>query len=64
MSPDLSKLLAPGQDVKIVAGGISVTGKVVQSSVVEFERKDRIRFLDGSEKWVNQAMVRAFLTAN
>jgi len=64
MSPDLSKLLAPGQSVQITAGKLVVTGKVVQTSVVEFERRYRIRFSDGSEKWVNQAMVRTFLTSN
>ena len=64
LSADLSMLLSPGQTVRISTETLSVSGKVVQTSIVEFERRYRIRFSDGSEKWVNQAIVRTFLTSN
>lgn len=57
---DLTRLLAVGQTVRTG----NVTAKVDLVSVSDYERKYRLRFEDGSSRWVNQTLVRHLILQN
>lgn len=61
---DFGKLLTIGQFVRFNYNGVEFKAEVIGTSCMDYERKYRIRFHDGSSRWVNQAMVRHVLTIN
>ena len=61
---DFCKYLTKGDKVLVEAGDVASIATVKGSSVIEFERRYLLGFPDGSEKWVNQALVKMVLTKN
>lgn len=57
---DFSRLLVVGQVIQLK----NIQATVDLTSVSDFERKYRLRFEDGSHKWVNQSLVRHMLVQN
>lgn len=57
---DLTKLLTNGQRVQVN----DIVAVVDLTTVETMERRYRLRFEDGSTKWVNQALARQLLQKN
>ncbi|MFA6049878.1 MAG: hypothetical protein WC761_01655 [Candidatus Paceibacterota bacterium] len=61
---DFCKYLSKGDQVTLDVGSITATATVKRTSVIEFERRYLLSFEDGTEKWVNQFLVKTLLTKN
>ena len=61
---DLCKYLSKGDQVTVDVGDNVAVATVKRTSVIEFERRYLLSFADGTEKWVNQFLVKTLLTKN
>ena len=63
LSYDLTKLVNVGDTIVLSTGKHNVTGKVLETTVLEWNRNYRIRWSNGRKDWLSQAQVRV-LTVN
>jgi hypothetical protein len=63
LSTDLTKLVSVGDTISLSMGKTSVTGKVIETTVLEWNRNYRVRWDNGRKDWLSQAQVRV-LTVN